>query len=706
MNIFDEVAKINDFRSKLMYVHDNMNSSNISDCAKVTSSLEVKRFVMFMISKKLKADTFTDDDYVNIQLLVDILQAIDNYSSIETGVSDEDFDVLFEILEDADLDKITTRIISDNKISHHTYKYLRGTLEKVFSLEEDESTQNKSRKGLIDWINKMNNTKGVDISKDEVYVFPKWNGISVIHEFDENNNLVRSLTRGYTELNEAEDVTSVFKKIENRIRDNSPYTKNTPYGLKTEVIVPDDVFEKYNSTAKEPFKSARSMCNSIILSDWGGEDYLEIKKLRVGFINNGVEQIPIMAEDAFNEPYIRCSINDANNIRKFANDHKKTSGCDCDGIVLRVINEDKENTLGYKNDKPCFEVAYKFNEEIAYTKITDIIFQIGSLGRMSPVACFEPVKMKGNTVSHSSLGSYQRFIELGLSKGDTVKILYEIIPYMIFDKNDPKCKKSNNPIIEAPKVCPDCGTPFDLTSTEPRCENPECPCRKRGKILNYVRKMNIKQLDSERIYNLYEANIITSIKDLYRLKKKKELIIHLPKFGEKTFNNILHDIDACNKVPASRVLGSLGIRGAGRTNFQAILRVFTVDEILEFAETKNIQAFTVVRGIKNTKAETIVDGLNENISLIKFLMKELTIIPEDNSPVRFKVCFTKTRSAEISKLIESKNGKVIDNVTKDCDLLITLNSSTTSSSVDSAKKYGIPIIPVHDAIEYINSNWR
>ena len=131
-------------------------------------------------------------------------------------------------------------------------------------------------------------------------------------------------------------------------------------------------------------------------------------------------------------------------------------------------------------------MAYKFTEEVAYSKIEDIEFSAGLFGRIAPVAIIKPIKMKGNTIERISLGSMGRMKNLQLAKGDKVKVLYDIIPYVLFDEKDPKCKRSGKEPISVPWCCPECGEPLEFSETGDIafCANKKCPCKIKGRILN------------------------------------------------------------------------------------------------------------------------------------------------------------------------------------------------------------------------------
>ena len=719
--MLEEVNKLKTIGQKFEYMKTHLSRKYMKDIRFLLDTPEIKRYVQFMVNRgRSNMKDFTEEEYIPLSDLVFILQSLYNYSTEESPISDEDYDVLYEILENKDINIITTPVLRKDVV-HHKYTHLRGTLEKIYALDDEENISNETRRRLSDWIKtseksiKDSTGEDVNLSKEEVYIFPKWDGVSIIFEIDENNKIQRALTRGNTELNEAEDVTFIFKLIESKVV--CPEMKGKAYGLKTEVMMKEDDLAKYNEEHNTDYKSTRSIVSSIINSDEadGREQLLEIVKLRTSVLDeDGNESIETLVDEVFDRPFLVCSLEDVEAIRKFSFQHRYVDGLRCDGSVIYLKNKKLQKVLGRKDAKNKFEVAYKFNEEFEYTKLKDIIFQVGTFGTINPIAIIDSVVIKGNTIQRISLGSMYRFWDLKLSKGDTVKVIYEIIPYLVFDENDKKCKKSKNPLIEAPKRCPECGHDLSYKIDEetgkpvlPKCENPDCDYLKKKKIVNYIQKMNMTGISYETISTLYNYKLLKSIKDLYKIKKKD--IKNIPGFAEISANHIIDEINNHRKVVDADLLGSIGIAHASKKLFQKIFKIYTIDELMDFADADEIIPLTCINGIKDAKAKIVLKGVQKNRSLILFLMDELEIISARDSRAfqcRFKACFTKIRSESIKQLIESFNGIVVDNVTKDTDFLIVPSKNTESSSVTKAKKYEIPIIPIDNVESYIKDRFN
>ena len=711
MDIFNKLNDYDDMLGKLTYLNEVISKDTMETISRAMRIPEIQRYVQFTLSKIRNKEYFSPDEIQTVSALVKLLQSIYNYSGEDTGVSDSEFDMLYELLRSYNEDIITTPVLGDN-VAFHKYKSLRGTLEKIYALSEDEDLANGSRQTLQEWVARceriLYEKSGFtgNLWDTEIYVFPKWDGVSVEFEFEDTYVMSRALTRGNTETNEGEDVTFIFKRFEKQI--GCPSMKG-PYGKKTEVMMTEKDFDRINKASTKKYKNTRSIVSSIITSDEIDDkvNYLDVVGLRTStFDENGEETLQKLDDDVFNRPYLKCRLRDIDAIRNFAHEHTYVNGLRCDGAVIYIIDEKIQKLLGRENHKNKFEVAYKFNEEVAYTKIKNIEFNTGLFGHIAPRANFEPVKMKGNTISYVSLGSIARMKELGLAKGDTVKILYEIIPYLVFDENDPKCIRSGKKPIEPPTTCSECG--HELVYSEKggiySCVNKKCGWNKRGKIINYLQKMDIAGISYATVQTLYDFGFLEDITDLYKLKKHKKELMELDGFGEASVTQIIDAIDSKRKVYDYVLFGSLGIEGNAKKTFRKVFNVMTLDDVMDYAKSDKPSAFAEIQGISDISAMKIVEGIKENKDIIKFLKKELTILHEDPTECKFIVAFTKVRSDALVKEIEKRGGIVGENCTKNTTFLITKDKKTTSTSVTKAKKYGIPIVPIDDVIEWMDEN--
>lgn len=650
-----------------------------------------------------------------ISFFVDVAYYIYTYSDLPTGLTDTEYDKFWDILITNGMEEYSSlRDLDKGEKDFHKYPLLRGTLSKVHFLDEPNSKNAKSRRSLDKWISKIENIikdktgKEVNLRDEDVYIFPKWDGVSVIFEFDEQGWLIKALTRGYTKLNSAENITHHFIGFERSIDDK------IPYGLKTEVMVKEEIVEEYNMTYKKDFKQSRSIVSGILNSLRPDErnQHLVIMQLRYMTDDDKIEKL---CPEVFKHPFVQCKLGDYTTIENFSQTHRVTEGLRCDGVVIHIINPELQNILGRDNDRNNFEVAYKFTEEAAYSRVKDIEFQVGLLGRVTPVVKIEPVKMKGNTIKSASLSNVDRFEELQLAKGDDVKILYDIIPYITKDNKCKKNKKGNKP-IKLKAVCPSCGAPLERKGSFLFCNNLDCDCRVKGKILNFLIKMGIQGISYSTVDWLYKKGILMSIEDIYSLHKYKNVIVDnfnsgfsdlismgIPdnKFGAITFDNWIREINRKRTIPDYTLLGALGIEGVGEKNFEKVFEHFEIEDLFEIASKDSWRLLDDVKGIGRTKAKSIVNGILMNKDLIKFLYKELDVTHINPDDVKFVVCFTKIRDLRLEDDIVSLGGKVTDTINSKVNYLVVPDKEVESTKTKYANDHNIPIITIEEMIDII-----
>lgn len=105
----------------------------------------------------------------------------------------------------------------------------------------------------------------------------------------------------------------------------------------------------------------------------------------------------------------------------------------CDGIVYRVNDNAKFESMGYTSKFPHGAYALKERQEAVETEILDVEWQVGKTGKVTPVAILKPVMIGDASISRATLNN-PGFIEmLGIEIGDTVAIIRsgEIIPKIL-----------------------------------------------------------------------------------------------------------------------------------------------------------------------------------------------------------------------------------------------------------------------------------
>ena len=128
-----------------------------------------------------------------------------------------------------------------------------------------------------------------------------------------------------------------------------------------------------------------------------------------------------------------------------------------DGVVISVDNLALQERLGHLGKAPRYMAAYKYAAKRATTIITDIKFNVGRTGVLTPLAVFEPTLVAGSTISKATLHNIDQINRLDVRVGDTVVIQKagDVIPEVV--EVLPKMRTGKEKPVMVPKKCPVCG---------------------------------------------------------------------------------------------------------------------------------------------------------------------------------------------------------------------------------------------------------
>lgn len=384
-----------------------------------------------------------------------------------------------------------------------------------------------------------------------------------------------------------------------------------------------------------------------------------------------------------------------------------------DGIVVKVNERRLWDALGHTAKAPRGGVAYKFPAEEVATKLMAITCQVGRTGAITPVAELEPVLLAGSVVKRATLHNEEEIGRLDVRIGDTVSLRKagDVIPeiFGVFQNLRPKDAGT----FEMPSRCPECGTVLvrekvgKATSAAWYCPNPACPAKHLEGLIHFVSKkgMNIEGLGEKIVEEFRGLGFITDQTSIFKLKK--EDIVGLEGFGEKSADNLIASINASRSVPLSRFLYSLGIRHVGETTANDIAKHFKTFETIMNA---NASDFLEVDGVGDTVAESLVAYFSdkENQKLLSRLLKEVNIESEQgNASSKLKgktFVITGTLPTfsrdEAKELIEKNGGKVSGSISKNTDYLLAGEGG--GSKRDDAAKFGTKVISEEDLTKMIN----
>ena len=372
-----------------------------------------------------------------------------------------------------------------------------------------------------------------------------------------------------------------------------------------------------------------------------------------------------------------------------------------DGIVVAINDNSVFQKLGVVGKTPRGAIAYKFAPREAQTIVENIVVQVGRTGTLTPVAVLRPVNIGGVTVSRATLHNLDEIKRLGVKIGDTVVVgrAGDVIPDVGQVIRELRTGKEKD--FHMPKNCPVCGERVDQVSGQVafKCVNKNCPAIKREAIYHLISKraFDIDGVGPKIIDQLMDSALIRDATDLFSLKK--EDLLNLERFAEKSAHNTIEAIRQKKKVPLDKFIYSLGIEHIGEETAFVLARKFKKLENIRSAGLEDLQNIPDVGPVV---AKSIYEWFQKsyNQKLIdKFKKAGVHILEEKTTKESTKLAgktFVLTGSLgsmtreQAKDRVRELGGDISSSVSKETDYVIA--GSEPGSKYDKAKKLGVKII--------------
>lgn len=385
---------------------------------------------------------------------------------------------------------------------------------------------------------------------------------------------------------------------------------------------------------------------------------------------------------------------------------------DIDGVVVKVNELAVQRSLGATARSPRWAIAYKFPAEQVVTRVVNISVQVGRTGALTPLAELKPVLVAGSTVSRATLHNEDIVRERDIRIGDYVVLQKagDVIPEIV--RSLPERRDGSEVPFQMPKACPACGSHVVREQGEAvtRCVNGQCPAQRIEKLVHFASKgaLDIDGLGPAGVVQLVEAGLVKSPVDLYGLKKDD--LLGLERFGEKSAENLLASIEESKTQPMARVLFGLGIRLVGAEvarevaahtgSFEGLLRL-SKEELLE------------IPGVGDKIAQSLLDYFAdpENQALVEGLLAHGLAAPTEQESSTQQEQVLKGHTFVVTGKLEGFTRSAIE------DFLRTLGANVTSSvskqttylvagpgggsKLTKANDLGIPVLSETELIEFL-----
>ncbi|MDA7518262.1 NAD-dependent DNA ligase LigA, partial [bacterium] len=267
-----------------------------------------------------------------------------------------------------------------------------------------------------------------------------------------------------------------------------------------------------------------------------------------------------------------------------------------DGAVIKVIDFDQRETLGFTSRAPRWAAAFKYPPEQKETLLKEITIQVGRTGVLTPVAELEPVFVSGTTVSRATLHNQEEIERKDVRIGDTVIVekAGEIIPSVV--SVVVAKRPANTPAYHLPEAlnqqCPSCRGPIEKPDgfVAWRCVNFECPAQAVTSITHFAgrKALDLDGLGESVAIKLVESKLASSPLDLFSLGVEDLANLMLDpakssdgltqskerRFGEKRATTLINSLTkAREEMPLNRWLFAMGISQIGESAARELSRL-------------------------------------------------------------------------------------------------------------------------------------
>ncbi len=643
---------------------------------------------------------------MNMRELVDWLNetAYQYYTLDAPTVSDREWDEKYDELvrmereTDVRMPDSPTRRVGDAVLP---YFEPHAHLARLWSMDKAQSVD-----ALRDWARraeKLRAEANADLPAPEYVVEHKFDGLTINLTY-ENGQLVGAATRG----------NGIFgEEILAQARTIRSIPLSVPFRGRMEVhgecFMRISTLEAYNKTAKEPLKNPRNAAAGALRNldpAVTAARRLDACFYDVGYIEgkafaNQREMMDFLRENRF--PVSDCEIYCPTLERAIeaVREIEQTRGdldYMIDGAVLKLCDFATRDALGFTDKFPRWAVAYKFEAEEVTTLLTDVTWQIGRTGKLTPLAHVEPVELAGATVRRATLNNWTDIQRKRVRIGARVWIRRsnEVIPEIMgrVDEFEPGERD-----VEKPAVCPECGSPLEERGAHLFCPNRD-GCRRQivMRLSHFAGRdaMDIDTFSEKTAEQLVDAGLLQEADQLYRLTA--EQLTGLDRFGEKKAAKLVAAIEASKHRRLDAFIYAIGIPNIGvktardlaeRFGSMDALRAATAEELTGMDDVGEIVAESVRGFFADPANRRLVDAL-----LAEGVAPEVPQRPAEGGAFEgMTVVVTGTLAsmsrAEAEEAVRQAGGKAAGSVSKKTSLVVY--GEAAGSKLTKAQALGVPV---------------
>lgn len=540
--------------------------------------------------------------------LIHLLNRYDEkyFSESISEISDEEYDNLWfelsDLLKDKEVQKASKKkfmpLAAENshlaKVQH---------LVPVLSLDKLKMNDKKFEHHLNRFVDKYS-------TGDEWSIQSKLDGLTiVIYRY---KHKIIFCTRGGGQ--KGEDVTNQFKAIPKIWQ----AAQNLPEKMivRGEAIISKANFQSINEQldADNQYQNARNCASSSVRTldtntalnhhvDFVAYDILNSEQFNLTDEKTILNELSHYGFDVVENQIVQTA-----NLKSFFDNDKHEEWRDneeleIDGLVIKPNIKIVNPEINGHHQKG--QLALKYKPQTAQSRLLEVNWKVGSNGRMTPVASFEPVSIGGSTISSASLGSWGTIKKLDLKINDSILIARsnDVIPQI--DSVITEERSGDEIDIDLPENS-------RLDGAIVYANDYEMPLEE--KLDRYANAVKIESAKKSTFKKIIDKGYLSELTDLYELSKYENELKDIKGLGSKKVESLLSEIEYSKEASLQQILVGINITDLGQQSINKITsRYPTWDEL------KNATDLTGLNYKNKDALVQLQDTTNQNHQILNQL---------------------------------------------------------------------------------------
>ncbi|MCE9643954.1 NAD-dependent DNA ligase LigA [Candidatus Parcubacteria bacterium] len=383
-----------------------------------------------------------------------------------------------------------------------------------------------------------------------------------------------------------------------------------------------------------------------------------------------------------------------------------------DGVVVKVDERALQEKLGFTGKAPRFAIAFKFPAEQVTTVVEDIVLQVGRTGVLTPVAQLRPVLVYGSVVSRATLHNEDEIKRLDVRIGDTVILQKagDVIPDIVSVMTEMRTGKEKP--YKFPARVEACGGDGRIERVPGqaawRCVDRKSFAQLKRQLYHFAGKhaFDIDGLGPKQIDLLLEQQLISSGADIFTLAKGD--LLALPRFAEKSADNLIAAIEKARNVELPRLIIALSIPQVGEETAYDLAKHFGS---MEKIRTATKEEYLAISGIGEVVAESLLSWFadSEHVHGLDTLLSRVTVVRGaearrgDQRLAGKTVVLTGTLPTltrdEAKERVRLAGGELSSSVSSKTSYVVA--GEEPGSKFDKAVELGVPILSESDFLKLL-----